>query len=160
MQTTLREITAGTVRQITNLSVSPEQQRFVASNAVSLAQALFSPDAWYRAIYADETPAGFVMLHDESLRTEPPAHPEVALWRFMVDAHFQGRGIGTAALDQVIAHVRSKRIFSSLLVSYVPGPGSPEGFYLRAGFAHTGKVDNGEVVLALPLALPLESNAP
>jgi diamine N-acetyltransferase len=137
MQTTLREITAGTVRQITNLSVGPDQQRFVASNAVSLAQALFSPDAWYRAIYADETPAGFVMLHDESLRTEPPAHPEVALWRFMVDAHFQGRGIGTAALDQVIAHVRSKRIFSSLLVSYVPGPGSPEGFYLRAGFAHT-----------------------
>src|SRR5215471_13022541 len=103
MVVSLREITAETVRQITSLSVSPEQQRFVASNAVSLAQALFSPDAWYRAIYADDTPAGFVMLYDESLRTSPPVHPEVALWRFMVDTQFQGRGVGTAALDQVIA---------------------------------------------------------
>jgi diamine N-acetyltransferase len=37
-------------------------------------------------------------------------------------------------------------------VSYVPGPGCPEPFYLRAGFQHTGKVDDGEIVLALPLA--------
>ena len=156
MVVSLRAITAETVRQITNLSVSPEQQRFVASNAVSLAQALFSPDAWYRAIYADDTPAGFVMLYDESLRTSPPVHPEIALWRFMVDTQFQGQGIGTAALEQIIAHVRNKGLFSSLLVSYVPAPGSPERFYLRAGFRHTGKLDHGEVVLELQL----KSNPP
>jgi len=151
MLVSLREITAQTVRQITSLSVSPEQQRFVASNAISLAEALFSPDAWYRAIYADESPAGFVMLYDESLRTPAPIPPQVAVWRFMVDARFQGKGVGTAALGQVIDHVRSKRLFSSLLVSYVPAPGSPEQFYLRAGFRHTGKVDDGEVVLELAL---------
>jgi diamine N-acetyltransferase len=151
MLVSLREITADTVRQITSLSVNPEQQRFVASNAISLAQALFSPDAWYRAIYAGESPAGFVMLYDESLRSTPPPNPQVALWRFMVDTQFQGRGVGTAALEQVIAYVRSKGLFSTLLVSYVPAPDSPEGFYLRAGFKHTGKVDHGEVVLELPL---------
>jgi len=151
MFVSLRQITAETVRQITNLSVGPDQQRFVASNAVSLAQALFSPEAWYRAIYADESPAGFVMLYDESLRAPPPVSPEVALWRFMIDTQFQRRGIGTAALGQIIAHVRSRGLFSSLLVSYVPAPGCPEEFYLRAGFKHTGKVDNGEVVLELLL---------
>ena len=156
MLISLREITADTVHQITSLSVSPEQQRFVASNAISLAQALFSPDAWYRAIYAGESPAGFVMLYDESMRASPPLHPQVALWRFMVDSQFQRRGVGTTALDQVIAHVRSKGLFSSLLVSYVPAPGCPEQFYLRAGFKHTGKVDGGEIVLELPL----RSNAP
>ncbi|MFN7569839.1 MAG: hypothetical protein ACK5TK_00070 [Betaproteobacteria bacterium] len=62
MNVSLREITADTVRQIIALAVAPEQQRFVASYAVSLAQALFTPEAWYRAIYADEEPAGFVML--------------------------------------------------------------------------------------------------
>lgn len=72
MLISLREITADTVRQITSLSVKPEQQCFVASNAISLAQALFSPEAWYRAIYAGDSPAGFVMLYDESLRTSPP----------------------------------------------------------------------------------------
>jgi diamine N-acetyltransferase len=148
---TLREISAATVRQITDLTVAPEQQRFVASNAVSLAEALFTPEAWYRAIYAGELPAGFVMLYDESLRDPRPATAEVALWRFMVDRRFQRLGVGARALESVIEHVRSKGLFKALLVSYVPGDGSPEAFYLRAGFQHTGRVDDGEVVLTLPL---------
>ena len=151
MRVSLRNITAETVRQVTNLSVRPEQQRFVASNAVSLAEALFSEEAWYRAIYVDDSPAGFVMLYDESLRSMRPPDLQIGLWRFMIDREFQGQGVGSAALAQVIAHVRSKGLFSSLLVSYVPGPGCPERFYLRAGFRHTGKVEGGEVVLELPL---------
>jgi diamine N-acetyltransferase len=147
----LREITAQTVRDITRLAVQPEQQQFVASNAVSLAEALFHPEAWYRAIYQGDVPAGFVMLYDESLRPAPPPAPEVGLWRFMVDARFQGQGVGAAALRQVIAHVRGKQRFRELVVSYVPGPGCAERFYLDAGFRHTGKVDDGEVVLVLPL---------
>ena len=151
MLVSLREITADTVRLITSLSVGPDQQGFVASNAVSLAQALFSEEAWYRAIYAGESPAGFVMLYDESLRAIPPPTPEVVLWRLMIDAKFQGQGIGRLALGNVIDHVRSKGLFSSLVTSYIPGPGCPERFYLRAGFKHTGKVDGGELVLELPL---------
>jgi diamine N-acetyltransferase len=69
----------------------------------------------------------------------------------MIDTRFQGQGTGAAALQQVIAHVISKDLFSSLVTSYVPGPGCPEHFYLRAGFQQTGKVDDGEVVLELPL---------
>jgi diamine N-acetyltransferase len=151
MLVTLREITAHTVRDITNLGVSPEQQCLVASNAVSLAEALFTPEAWYRAIYADESPAGFVMLYDESLRADPPAAPEAWVWRFMVDARYQGRGIGSAAMAQIIEHVRSKGAFSSLFLSYVPAPGCAEPFYLRAGFRHTGRLEHDEVVLELPL---------
>ncbi len=59
----LREITAETVRQITGLAVRSDQQRFVASNAISLAEALFAEEAWYRAIYLDDEPVGFVMLY-------------------------------------------------------------------------------------------------
>jgi diamine N-acetyltransferase len=154
MLVSLREITAETVRQVTSLSVNPDQQRFVASNAISLAEALFSEEAWYRAIYVGESPAGFVMLYDESLRAKPPPAPQVGLWRFMIDARFQGQGTGAAALQQVIAHVKSGGLFSSIVTSYVPGPGCPERFYVRAGFRHTGKVDDGEVVLELPLAAP------
>jgi len=151
MAVSLREITAGSVRRITDLKVTPEQERFVASNAVSLAEALFNDEAWYRGIYLDDTPAGFVMLYDESLRSVPPADAQIGLWRFMIDHRFQGQGIGAAALDHVIAHVQGSGLFTSLEVSYVPGPGCPERFYLRAGFMHTGRVDNGEIVLARPL---------
>jgi diamine N-acetyltransferase len=152
MLVSLREIDASTVRAITNLAVTPDQQGFVASNAVSLAEALFSPEAWYRAIYLAGDPVGFVMLYDETLRKPPPEIPQIALWRFMIDARFQGRGVGKAALEQVIAHVRAKRAVSLLTVSYVPGPGCPEPFYLGCGFRHTGQVDDGEIVLELPLA--------
>lgn len=149
---TLREITAHTVRAVTDLAVSPPQRRFVASNAVSLAQALFATEAWYRAIYVGEDLAGFVMLYDESLRTPPPDNAQVGVWRFMVDARFQGRGVGRTAMQQIVEHVRAKHRFRSLEVSYVPGAGCPEQFYLGLGFRHTGRVDEGEVVLELLLS--------
>ena len=148
---TLREITEDTVRAVTKLSVADDQLGFVATNAVSLAQALFSDCAWYRAIYSGEELAGFVMIADDTLRKAPPAKPEVAIWRLMVDQRFQGRGIGRAAMQQVIEHVRAKRAFEHLDVSYVPGPGCPEKFYLGLGFAHTGLEDEDEIVLRLPL---------
>lgn len=151
MIVTLREITAVTVRDVIKLAVHPAQANFVAPNAVSLAQALFSPEAWYRAIYADETLAGFVMIYDESLRDPPKDHPQAGLWRFMIDANQQRKGIGREALAQVIAHVRAEGRFKVFETSYVPGPGCPEPFYLGAGFRHTGRLDGEEVVLELPL---------
>ena len=107
---TLREITAQTVRQVVRLSVAENQKNYVAANGMSLSQALFAPEAWYRAIYMGDEPVGFVMLADESQLSPPPAQPKIGVWRFMVDEKFQGRGIGRAALVQVIAHARSKRI--------------------------------------------------
>jgi len=145
----LREITANTVRAVTSLSVAENQKHFVASNAVSLAQALFAPEAWYRAIYFGEEITGFVMLHDESLASAAPVKPKIGVWRFMIDAKFQGRGIGSAALNHVIEHVRGKSLFDSLELSYVPGPKCPEPFYLKLGFEHTGRLDDDEVVLEL-----------
>ncbi|MEZ0307736.1 MAG: GNAT family N-acetyltransferase [Ramlibacter sp.] len=147
----LREITADTVRAINRLAVGPGQEGFVATNAQSLSQALFSQEAWYRAIYLGEEPVGFVMLEDESLRKEPPAQPRVGVWRLMIDARFQGQGIGRAAMQRVIEHVRAKGLFTSLELSYVPGPGCPEPFYRGMGFLPTGRMDGVEVVLELPL---------
>lgn len=148
---TLREVTQQTVGPVIRLSVAEHQKGFVAANAISFAQALFEPAAWYRAIYKGDTLAGFVMLEDQSLRTPAPADPQVGVWRFMVDHRFQGQGIGRDALRLVIEHVRRKGIFRSLELSYVPGPGSPEGFYRALGFQDTGRLDGIEVVLSLPL---------
>lgn len=147
----LREITAQTVRAVTDLSVADEQQRFVASNAVSLAEALFTKEAWYRAIYSGEQLAGFVMLYDEALRSHVPESPQVAIWRFMIDRSFQGRGVGRAAIQLVIEHVKSKGLYKKLDLSYVPGPGCPEPLYRSLGFKATGKEDQGELGMELVL---------
>ena len=147
----LREITSATVRQVTALSVADSQRQFVATNAESLAEALFKTEAWFRAVYVQDDLAGFVMLFDERRRGEAPAKPRIAIWRFMIDQRFQGQGIGMAALNLVIAHVRSAGCFESLQVTYIRGPGCPEQFYLKAGFVHTGRVDGEEVILEFPL---------
>jgi diamine N-acetyltransferase len=149
---TLREITADTVRAVTKLSVTEYQNRFVAPNAVSLAQALFSPEAWYRAIYLGEEPVGFVMLSDDSQLDPMPENPEVGVWRLMVDSKHQRKGVGRAAMLLVIEHVRRKGIFKKLAISYVPEEGGPEELYLSLGFRPTGEMDEDEVVMELPLA--------
>lgn len=101
--------------------------------------------AWYRATYADGEPAGFVMLHDENLRPEPSASPAIELWRFMVDADRQGRGIGREAMALVLAHARERGAVE-LLVSYVPGENSPEGFYQRARLRAHGRRTSADAI--------------
>jgi diamine N-acetyltransferase len=143
----LREITADTVRAVTRLAVRPDQERFVASNAVSLAQALFSDEAWYRAVYADDELVGFVMLADETLKASPPDAPTLGLWRLMIDARHQRRGIGREVIRLVLEHARTRPGVRSLCTSYVPGDGTPGPFYRSLGFEPTGEVDDGEIVL-------------
>jgi diamine N-acetyltransferase len=142
---TLEQITGGTVRALCRLAVSPDQSGFVAPNAVSFAEALFEPHAWYRAIAADGVPVGFVMLYDD------PAEPVYYLWRFMIDARHQGKGFGARAMELLLAHVRGRPQATELKVSWMPGEGGPEGFYRRLGFEPTGEIDDDEVVARLAL---------
>ncbi len=142
---TLREITQDTVRTILRLKVKPEQEQFVADNATSIAQAYFEPKAWFRAIYADETPVGFVMLYDS------PEEAEYFLWRFMIDGRYQRFGYGRRAIEQLIEYVRARPNAKELLTSYVPAEGGPGPFYAGLGFVDTGEVDDGENVTKLIL---------
>jgi diamine N-acetyltransferase len=144
-EVSLREVTAETVRTVCALSVAPDQRHFVATNAESIAEAYFSPEAWFRAVYAGDAPVGFVMLSDD------PAKPEYFLWRFMISAEHQGKGYGRRALELLVEHVKGRPGARELLTSYVPGDGSPVGFYRGLGFEPTGEVEDGEVVMRLRL---------
>lgn len=142
MAVTLREVTKQNLRDILRLKVGEAQERFVASNAVSIAQAHFDPDtAWYRAIYEGDQPVGFVMIDDN------PAIPRYTLWRFMIDHRFQRRGLGRAAIETVLAHVRGRPGATELFTSCVDAAGGPGPFYERLGFTYTGDMDEGERVM-------------
>lgn len=143
---TLREINRETLGPILKLKVATAQERFVATNAVSIAQAHFYPEsAWFRGIYAGDEPVGFVLLELDAARQE------YSLWRFMIDERFQGMGYGREALRLVIAHVRSLPGAREFLTSVVPGEGTPGPFYQGLGFAFTGEVEHGEHVMRLVL---------
>lgn len=140
----LREVTKDTVRAICRLQVAPGQRGFVAPNAVSFAEALFEPKAWYRAIVADGVPVGFVMV--ELGEDDPPF-----LWRLMVDHRYQGLGYGRRAIGLLVDHLRTRPGVTELLTSWVPGDAGPERFYLDLGFEPTGEIDESEVVARLAL---------
>ena len=141
----LREVTSDTFRQIIDLKVRPDQEQFVAPNVGSIAEAYFEPKAWFRAIYADEMPVGFVMLYDDE------AKPEYFLWRFMIDARYQRHGFGRQALLLVIDHVRTRPGAREFGLSYIPAEGGPEEFYSSLGFVNTGKMIGDEKVMVLQL---------
>jgi diamine N-acetyltransferase len=152
----LREVTKDSVRAIVFLDVLPHQETLVAPNAVSIAQAYFYPEAWFRAIYADETPIGFVMLEDWTQVADTLPHfyhceQYVALWRFMIDARYQQCGYGAKALELIIAHAKTRPNVNIMTLSFVPAEKNPEGFYARHGFTRTGEMDDDEVVMSLRL---------
>jgi diamine N-acetyltransferase len=139
----LREITQDSLRAVLDLAVEPEQEPYVATNARSIAEAHFEPRAWFRAIYADEDPVGFVMV----FRDPPKAF---WVWRFMIDAGHQGKGYGRRALELLVEEARQDGA-NEVKLSYHPGEHSPHAFYARLGFVDTGEVEDGEVVMRLTL---------
>lgn len=141
----MRELDKSNYGDLLKLKVAEQQMRFVASNAISLAQALFHPQAWYRGIYCGDTVVGFVMLDIDRKK------PEYYLWRFMIDEKFQGLGYGSRALELVIDYVKSLPDSREFLLSYVPDEGNPKGFYEKAGFVDTGEMEAGECIMKLEL---------
>lgn len=144
----LREIREETVVPICKLSdtLTPPKSTMVAPNAMSIAQAYFNRHAWFRAIYADETPVGFIMLYDS------PEEQEYFLWRLMVAQPFHGLGFGRRAVELLVDYVRTRPGAKELLVSCGEGEGSPEVFYHRLGFRRNGKTYGHEVGMSLSLS--------
>lgn len=146
-EVSLREITAETVREVCNLSdtLTPPKKYMVAPNAISIAQAYFSEHAWFRAIYAEDTPVGFLMLYDD------PDEQEYFLWRLMIAGPYHGKGFARRAIIRLADHVRTRPGATVLETSCGQGPGSPEGFYRKLGFERNGKMLGEEVGLSLVL---------
>lgn len=145
-----RRITATTMNQICDLSetLNPTQRKMVADNVRSIAQAHFSPSVWMRAIYADETPIGFIMTHTGSDYEDGIDCPGVFLWRFMIAGPYQGKGYGRCALEELIQHLKAMGI-PVLHTSCGEGEGSPEGFYRKFGFTPTGRYYDHEIEMVL-----------
>ena len=148
-------LTRENYRDYLRLKVKPEQERFVASNAMSLAQARFHREAVPFGIAAGGVPVGFAMLEDFTLCPELAdetyrAGPYVGLWRFMIAADHQRHGHGARAIALLIDYARTRAPATHMLLSYQPGDGGPRDFYARFGFRETGEVVEGEHVMKLP----------
>lgn len=155
----LVEIDRGNYAAVLGVKTAANQRGFVAENAVSLVQGHYHDSAWFRAVYRDDTPVGFVMLHDPRRASEDdaPFYPHstvpqdgLFLWRLMVGEAFQGQGLGRQIID-ILARLTRANGFDRLYLSYVDAPGGPGGFYARCGFRTTDRIVDGEVEACLDL---------
>lgn len=136
----LREITSETVRAVCSLEVAEEQRGFVAPNALSIAEAHFTPHHWMRAIYADGDPAGFLLTYED------PEEDSFWVWRFMVDARRQQQGIGRQAMELLLDRWRSLGVTAAAL-SVIPANRKTIAFYQSLGFQLTGEEEGRELVM-------------
>jgi diamine N-acetyltransferase len=150
-----KRISAATVLAICELSetLPAAQRRMVTDNAVSIAQASFSEHAWMRAIYADDTPVGFLLLHSGSDYDDGIDCPGIFLWRFMIAHPYQGKGYGRLTMERLLAECRAHGI-PELTTSCGLGEASPEGFYQKFGFERTGGTYDDEIELRLKIGEP------
>jgi len=141
MAVTLVPITAQNWRAYVQLTIAPKQERFVAPNVRSIARAKVEP--WWEiyGICSDETPVGFAMFGwVPHLKTH-------WITRFMVDAAHQGRGLGRAAMELILADLQRRDDCSEVWISFVPENEAARRLYLSLGFEDRNRVEAGEVVL-------------
>ncbi len=142
---TLQEITEDTLSDIISLEVAEDQRHLVTDNAKSIAQAHFSRYSWMRAIYADKTPVGYVLLYLD------PDKPHYEIWRVMVDKDFQGRGYGKEAMEMVIEFLNNLPDCVEIYLCYVPEKGNASVFFKSLGFVDTGEFHGNEKEMKLEL---------
>lgn len=142
----LEKVNERTFKKIIDMKLPAEQNKFVAPNVVSLAQAwLYYQEARPLAICNDDDVVGFVMLDwDENERT-------VGIWRFMIAPEFQNKGYGKKAMEVVIELVRNEGKFDLIHLDYVPGNTIAHDLYFSLGFRENGEVEDDEIIMTLPL---------
>ena len=142
----LRKITEENFIDAFNLKLAPGQERFVSHPIRSLAQAYVYRDQCQPfGIYEDDTMVGYVMvIYDHDI-------PEYDIWHMMIDGSKQGQGYGCAALDRVLAYIRTKPFGSSNRVTLTCNVENIPALqlYKRKGFKETGAVDEDEIELSM-----------
>lgn len=113
-----------------SLRVREDQEKFVASNAVSLAQLNFLNDFHAKGIYLGEEMIGFALYGmDED-------DHEYWIYRMMIDQKHQGKGYGKEAIKLVIDDIKmiKEDRHKTITLSYEPTNEHAKRVYEKVGF--------------------------
>ncbi len=142
----LEPVTPAHRAQLVALSVAAEQRDFVATNADSLHEADGNPDCVPFSIIVDGCIVGFAMYALD------PDDGNYWIYRLMVDQRHQHRGIGRAALAELIALMSALPNCPRIVLGVEPTNAAARALYESAGFVATGEIIGGEEVMCLLLS--------
>jgi GNAT superfamily N-acetyltransferase len=145
----VRAVDAGNLEAVLKLEVAAGQRALVAPAARSLAQAAYEPASRALALCDGPQVVGLLLLYDARQDPLKPA-PQLYVWRLMIDAAHQRRGLGRRAMQWVEQEARRMGM-ASVGLSHVQQPGHAGAFYAGLGFRYTGEVVDGEHKMVLEL---------
>ncbi len=149
MSIELRKVDERNWREVIALEVHAHQESFIASNLQSLAECYINPGGCEHhplAIYAEDKPVGFALYvaDDEDGRIQ---------WikRFMIDKEHQGRGLGRAAMIELLRLVREREECVAINLMVMPQNLAAQRLYESVGFINTKQAHEGELIFSLRL---------
>ncbi len=146
----VRPVDAGNLDAVLGLQVAAGQRALVASAERSLAQVAYEPAGRAVALLDGDEVVGMMLLYDARLDTDKPAQ-QLYVWRILVDARHQRRGLGRLAMAWVLDEARRLGL-AEVGLSHVELAGHAGPFYKKLGFTYTGEVEQGEHKMILKLA--------
>lgn len=115
---TVKLVDESNFSQVIALSLSEDEQHFVASNLRSLAECWLyreNGDVVPYAIYAEDTVVGFALVDlDDETAT-------YMIWRLMIDKNHQGNGYGRRAIQALIAQAKQLGNYRFIRADFVKG---------------------------------------
>ncbi len=139
-------MTADNWRDVCALEVRADQRDFVAPVTRYLALCAYDDGPWHPLVLrADGRTVGFVM---EAI---DPTDGSFWIGGLVVDAAEQGRGVGRAAVSELVARARARGCLAAAL-SYDASNVAARALYASLGFVETGETEGDELVARLTLA--------
>lgn len=130
----------------TRLAVRPDQETYVANATVLLARAYAYRNLNSRAflIYCEDVPVGMGLYYD------CPELQAYVLSQLFIDARYQGKGYGKAAVTQCLEDMRKAARYQKVVLCYVEGDEAARKLYAQFGFSETCR-DGDEIDMELTL---------
>jgi len=155
MNVSLREVDSENFRQCINLKVADGQEKFVASNVMSIAQSKIYPYLVPLAVYSKNEIVGFLMYERD------PETGKFWLARLMIDAQQQGKGYGKSATRALIEKLTLLPDCEEIFLSFVSENIGAEKLYLNLGFKKTGETSkDGETIMRFVINKSTDNRPP
>lgn len=115
------------------LELTDDQEQYMESNAVSIAQTRFDENLKAYAIYLDGQVVGLLMFN-----TEKEELDGYWIYRIMLDKNYQNKGIGKVATELMITEMAQLPGAHKIVVGYHPENKGAHKLYESLGFVDQG----------------------
>ena len=139
----LEKVTKENYWEVVNLSVSPSQEDYVVSNAISIGQSKVQDECIPVAIYKENLLIGFAMY---CIDTDDDQY---WIYRIMIDQKYQSKGFGKEAFGILLQKIKADKTKNVIYLGVHRKSEVAVCLYESYGFAFEGQVFGDEHIMCL-----------